>query len=320
MPFSESADAMMGAYFGEICALLTAVSWAFALIFFKRCGESIPPTALNLFKNCVGLLLMLVSMGCLWWFAPEQAGSLTGQSTYDLLILAFSGVIGIAIADTIFFAALNRLGVGLVAIVDCLYSPFVILIAYFYLPNERLLPLDYIGALLILSAVFISSRHAPPPNRTRRQVLEGVLLGALAMALMAWGIVMVKPIIDPKTHDFPLLWAAIIRLGAGTLVLAAGLLCTPVRRVDFAVFKPRAIWRSALPGAVLGTYISLLLWIAGFKWAASGKAALLNQTSTIFAILLATLLLKEAFSGRKALALLLAVAGASLVLLHSSVS
>jgi drug/metabolite transporter (DMT)-like permease len=118
----------------------------------------------------------------------------------------------------------------------------------------------------------------------------------------------------PVLAGFPLIWAALIRLSTGTVCIAALALASPRRKATFAVFKPARVWRVSLPAAVLGTYISLLFWLAGFKYTKASIAAILNQTSVIFAMVLATLVLKESFSRRKLLAVILAFSGALVVL------
>ena len=56
--------------------------------------------------------------------------------------------------------------------------------------------------------------------------------------------------------------------------------------------------------------------MAGFKYAEKAAiAGILNQTSVIFAIILAALLLKESFTERKAVAVVLAMGGVVLVML-----
>ncbi len=39
------------------------------------------------------------------------------------VLLSLSGFLGITLADLFFFIALNRLGAGMAAIVECLYLP-----------------------------------------------------------------------------------------------------------------------------------------------------------------------------------------------------
>jgi drug/metabolite transporter (DMT)-like permease len=291
---------------GEICALSAALTWALALVLFKRSGETIPPFALNLFKNVVTLVLL----GGTILLLGRDSGALRSYPQGDYAILILSGVIGIALADTVFFYSLNLLGVGIVAIVDCLYSPFVILFAHLLL-DERLSPPHYLGTGMILSAVLLASRHAPPADRTRRQIALGVVLGATSMALMTFGIVIAKPVLDG--HDFPLIWGATIRMVAGTVFLAAAALLLPRWRAQWRFLRPSAAWRFSLPATLLGSYLAMLFWVAGFKFAQASIAGVLNQTSTVFALLLATLILKEPFTPRKAVATIMAVAGVVIV-------
>ncbi|MBI4718485.1 MAG: DMT family transporter [Planctomycetes bacterium] len=291
---------------GELCSLGSALVWAFAIVLFKLSGERVTPLALNLFKNFIALTLMVVTLVA----TGDGFDTVAHYPLRSKLILMLSGLLGIALADTVFFHSLNLIGVGLTAIVECLYSPFVILFSYLLL-TEQLSAVHYIGGGMIVSAVLVCSKHAAPPHRSRRQMLVGFALGALAMAMMALGIVLAKPILDGQ--QFPIIWATTIRLLAGTVVLAVFAAASPQRAEYWSVFRPAPVWKTSVPAAILGTYVSMILWVAGFKYAKAGVAGILNQTCTVFAIVLATLLLKEAFTARKLLALFLALGGVMLV-------
>ena len=56
-----------------------------------------------------------------------------------------------------------------------------------------------------------------------------------------------------------------------------------------------------------------MLWTAGFKHTTAGRAAIYNQLSTVFIIILAVLFLKERLTMRKVLGVVLAVGGAVVV-------
>ncbi len=276
---------------------------------FKRCGESIPPVALNLFKNTVGLVLLagtLVALG-------DGPATLRQFEARDSYILLLSGFLGIAVADTLFFHGLNRIGLGLSAIVDCLYAPFVMLFSWLLL-SEALTATRYVGAALILAGVFISSKQPRVEGRTQRQLTVGMLYVVAALATMSFGIVMAKPVLE--VLDFPLIWGTTLRLAAGTVGIGALALASPRRRDFLAAFVPSRMWRYSVPGSVLGTYVCLILWVGGFKWTHASVAAVLNQTSTVFAIILATVLLREPFTRRKMAAVLLAMSGVLLITLH----
>ncbi len=296
---------------GQTCALLAAVTWACALVLFKRTGEHIPPLALNLFKNVVGLILLVATL-C---FMPDSLAALHRYPREDIVILIISGLLGIALADTVFFHALNLIGVGIVSIVDCLYGPFIILFAYLILSEELGLS-DYAGTGLILAGVLITSRLTPPADRTRGQLVLGVILGASAMAFMTFGIVIAKPVLE--FYDFPLILATALRMLAGTLALALIALASPLRKKHWSAFRLTSTWKISLPASILGAYFALILWMAGFKYAKAAVAGILNQTSVIFAIILAAVFLKESFGLRKAIAATLAMVGIVLVTLGAS--
>ncbi|MEW6252011.1 MAG: DMT family transporter [Planctomycetota bacterium] len=293
---------------GQICALGAAMVWAAALVLFKRSSERISPLALNLFKNAIGLTLLCATLLTLVALGHEQLDSIVGQRPRDIGILMVSGFIGIALADTLFFRALNLVGVGLFTVADCAYAPLAIGFSWWLL-DERLGPLHYVGAALVVAGVFTATRHRPPPGRTHLQIMWGMLLAVVAVGMMAFGIVIVKPVLA----HCPLLWATTVRMVAGTAPLALLGLASGRQAATWAAFRPSRWWAYAVPAAVLGAYVSTLLWIAGFKFTYATVAAVLNQTSVIFAGVLAAAFLKEEFGWRKILALALAMGGVLLV-------
>ena len=86
-------------------------------------------------------------------------------------------------------------------------------------------------------------------------------------------------------------------------------------REALGVLKPSRVWVTLLPASILGSYVAMLLWLGGFKWATASTASVLNQLSSVFTIILARVYLKEQVSGRRALGAAAAVAGAAMILL-----
>jgi drug/metabolite transporter (DMT)-like permease len=287
---------------GELLALLTALIWAAAVILLKRSGESVPPFALNLFRVTVSSVLLLPTA-----FLAGQA-SVTSASLSDILLLVASGAIGVAISDTLFHASLNRIGAGISAIIDCLYSPLTVLLAFLAL-NERLSTLQLVGLALVLGGVFAAARHEPPHGVAPRQVAVGVVWGVLAMVALAVGIVIAKPVLDRST----LLWAATVRQVGCLAVMLPVALLSRRRAQILGALRPSSVWLHSLPGAVLGSYLGLICWIGGLKYTKVGVAAILNQSSTIYILILAAIFLKEPLTRRKLLASLVALAGIILV-------
>jgi drug/metabolite transporter (DMT)-like permease len=288
---------------GEFSAAFCALVWAFAVILFRRSGESVPPVALNLFKTLVALPLFLLSL-------PLLGVPLFDGRASDWAVLLVSGVLGIAVADSLFFASLNRLGAGRSAIVDCLYSPLVVLCSFVYL-DEPLGPGLLVAMGLMAAAILVGAWQpgAPVPAGTRRALHVGVGLGVLAMLSMAVAIVLAKPVID-RVDPW---WATTVRLTGGAVVLTVQGALPRHRRSVLAVLRPGPVWRVALPAAFLGNYVALIFWILGFKYAQTTVASVLNQLSTIFILVLATIFLREPLTPRKSAAVAMGVAAGLIV-------
>jgi drug/metabolite transporter (DMT)-like permease len=286
---------------GEILALASGLAWAVAVVLFRVSGRSIHPVGLNLGKNVLGLAMIVPTLLVLGEpLAPLVPGSTTG-------LLLLSGVLGIAVSDTLFFHALNRLGASLTAIVDCFYSPFVIALS-FVLLGERLTVVQLAGAALVISAILTVTKEGKLEKIGRRDLALGILYGILAMFFVALGIVMVKPVLGTVS----VFWATLVRMAGGTAALA---LLVPVLRNRRAVLAPlfdRRNWKVLVPAAFFGSYLSLILWTGGMKYATASVAAVLNQLNTIFIVVIAAIFLKERLTGWKILAVVLAFLGAYL--------
>jgi len=290
-------------HLGEILALASAVVWAVAVILFRISGKTVSPFALNLFKNTVALLLFLPLLPLL------GKPFLPAASAADYALLLFSGFLGIAVSDTLFLTALNLLGASLLAIVDCVYSPYIIVLSYVFL-GERLNPWQFLGVLLIAAAIAVMGWKSTGENGKlpRRDLFRGTVLGILAMLTVAVGIVMIKPMLA-HTDVF---WATAMRLvgGIGGLVLA--LPFHPRRRAVLAPLLDFSQWKVLVPASVLGSFFSLLFWVAGMKFTLASIAAVLNQMNVIFVFILAAVFLREKATPWKIAAVALAFIGAFL--------
>ncbi len=297
---------MIGTWIGKSLALFSALLWAFAVILFKRAGDVMRPVPLTFYKTIIAFILLLPLM----WFTgvPLIPPEVTSN---DWIMVSLSGIIGISIADCLFFLCLNLLGAGLTAIVDCLYSPMVIGLSWFLLSE----PLDFkqlTGALLIITAVLAATFERPEKKLELKNIVLGIMSGAAAMFFMAMGVVQMKPALT-KTSVF---WVTELRLLAALIVLTFMILIHHMRKEWLGSLMSPKNWRHALPATILGNVIAMTLWVTAFKFTDVNSAAILNQTNTIFIVLLATFILKEPFTLRRAIASTLATGGSILVLLN----
>jgi len=286
---------------GEILALASGLVWAIAVILFRISGRRVHPIGLNLAKCLLALVIIIPTLAVL----GEPLAPAVPASTVGLLLL--SGILGIAVSDTLFFYALNKLGASLTAIVDCFYAPFVIGLSFLFL-GERLTPIQLVGAALVVSAVLTLSKEGKIEKLDRRDLAAGILYGVLAMFFVALGIVMVKPILGSVS----IFWATFVRIAGGAVALAVLVPFLRNRRAILAPVFERRNWKALVPAAFFGSYLSLILWMGGMKYAKASVAAVLNQLNTIFIVIIAAIFLKERLTGWKILAVVLAFAGAYL--------
>lgn len=289
---------------GEACALLAALTWAMAVVLFRR-SERVDAQGLNLFKNVVAALLLAATLPVL------GLGVDWARSGEDWLRLVVSGVLGLALADTLVFVALRRLGPALLATVDTAYAPTIVLLSVLIL-NEPL-PVGLVaGGTLVLAGVLLATteRRTALAGALRREVQLGVAAGVAGIVLMALGVVIVKPVLERGE----LVEVTLVRLVAGVSIQMLWMSMVPSGRSALQAFRPSVTWKTLIPASLLGSYVAMLFWLGGFKWANASIAAVLNQMSTVFIIILSRVVLKEKVSARRAAGAAVALVGACLVL------
>lgn len=293
---------------GATVALTCAFTWSLSVVLFKKTGDTLHPILLNLLKNGLAFLLMIPTV-----YFVEGSFSLDVEAS-DVAILFASGLLGIGIADALVLKSLKMVGATRIAIVECVYSPAVIALSLAFL-GETLTWARVVGALLVLSAILcvsvkrtVASAEEDLPTAN---IPVGMVVGVLGILAMAAGVVLIKPIFD----RVPLFWIITLRLGAGSLASVAlfQIMCDRPREIAALRAAPRKDLIFA--ACLLSTYVSMIMWVAGFKYNDAMIAAVLNQTSTIFTVALATIFLHERFTPMKAVGTALAVGGVLLMAL-----
>ncbi len=292
---------------GEIFSIAAAAAWAVGVIFYKRLGDQLSPTQLNLLKNLIVFLLILPTTFLVEGISPPSMGI----QGYGLALL--SGFVGIAIADSLYFHGLNLAGAARMGITGNLYSPIVIVLSFIFL-GERLSEIQLLGFALVMAGVLMVSEfnfRGPAPNADQRQIRRGVLIGAFSIFLMAVSIILVKRVLEGQ----PLFWVSLIRM---TGAISGLYLIAKVRRVDALpnlISIQKNTWLTLLTAAIVGQYLSMLAWLAGYKYTSASIASVLNETASIFIVLLAWIILKEHLSRRKLIGIVCTISGVACMLL-----
>ena len=293
---------------GEILSLGSAITWGISVSLFKIIGNSVSPYILNPLKNSIGTILFVLTV-----LLISDVSAINNLSTDESLILALSGIIGITIADVLFLISLNILGTSRSAIINTIYSPMVIMLAYFIL-DESLTFADVIGGLMILLSILYLSFNQEKSNINNLN--KGLLIGILAYSLMALGIIMVKPILNRFSNSIEMqLWIIVFRLIPGTLLSYVTMSFMIKKKEIILQLSNKKIWPIILLGSFLGTYVGFAMWVIGMAKTSASIASILNQTSTIFIAFFGWLILKETFSRKMMICFFISIIGAFIIII-----
>lgn len=288
---------------GVVCALLAPLAWAGAVIFFKR-ASTLPALGINLFKNVLAVVLLGGTMLALGTKLP------TDRSVADWARLGVSGLLGLALADNLLFEGLRRIGAARLAVVDTIYAPAVVLLAWAFL-GESPSPIFLVGAAAVIAGVTVANvdptelRSSVPGLRVGSLFAAGGILGT------ATGVVLARPVLV----ESDLVEVTFTRLCFGVAGQLVWILVSGRRDEALAGFRFGPAHRALVPGAILGTWLSLLLWLGGFKWAPAATAAVLNQLATVYMLAFARIFLGETLRPRQLAGAALAAGGALWIVL-----
>ena len=288
---------------GDFYAILTALCWSCGVIFFEIAGRVLNSLQISLLKNIVGVLGFIS-------FIILQGDPFPDFIGQEYFILIISGIIGVAIGDIFFLASLRRIGSSLSAIVSTGYTISIFILA-FLMFGEVISFISYLGGVLVILGVVIGTIDRDL-DRTPKEILYGVSFGLLANLCTAYSVLLLRPIMD--VH--PVVPIALIRFSIGMIISAFGILYLNGKfALRETILKGFSNY-NLLAGAFFGTFLSVIFWLAGFKYTLAGRAAIYNQLSTIFIILLASVFLNQHMTKRKWVAVSLALMGSFVVSLY----
>lgn len=277
----------MGDLIGVASALGAALCWTVASALWRRLPTSLGPARLNLLKNLLALgfqlpLVLVLTLSGRQLPAPPGA----------VVLLLLSGVVGIALGDSFFFAALRRLGTRRTLTFDA-GGPAVTAAAGAVLLAEVPAPRQWLGIGLISLAVLLVARQKPDSGRlgpgagvvpTGGQP-EGVVCALAALLCGAGGALLARAAL--RTVTLSPLQAATIRLGAAALVLLPllGRLPPPGR----LPLPAQRRWPLLLTATLLGTSAGIVLQQLALDRLEGGLAVALLATAPVMAVPLAPL-------------------------------
>lgn len=141
-------------------------------------------------------------------------------------------------------------------------------------------------------------------------MVRGFMFAMLAIVLMAVSIILVKRVLEQQ----PLMWVTGLRM-VGAI---AGMAAIAWLRGETAQLAPPTVgmpWGKLVFAAFIGQFLAMVLWLAGYKYTLASVAAILNETASIFILLLAAVWLKEKLTRRAIIGVGLTLTGVSVMLM-----
>lgn len=258
---------------GEIAAISAALVWAIATWIYGQFSHKFSAMQMNIIKGVVASAMMLMVLPLF----PADSISITPKHA---LILGISGVIGIAIGDSAYFASLKRIGPNNTLLLESLAPPLSGLLALLAL-GVALSFGAWFGVLLTtVSVAFVIFN----PDREQQVSRSGIGFGLLASVCQASGVVISHFAL--VAGDVNPLLGALIRLSIG--VLAVMLVISFVEKSPWSSMKAhlkgmlQKDWLLLLAAIFIGTFIALWLQQIALKYANPAVAQTLIATSPLF--------------------------------------
>jgi drug/metabolite transporter (DMT)-like permease len=265
---------------GALAALAAALCWTLASSLWHRLPTSLSAVQLNLLKNLLALVLLAPALVLQPWRVGWE----------PLLLLAASGVLGIALGDSLYFAALRRLGTRRCLTLDA-GGPAVTAVAGFLWLAEWPSPLQWLGVGLISLAVLLVARQKPERSPAAGLAVPaaaqrlGVLLALGALLCGSGGALLARAAL--RAGELDPLQSAVLRLAAASLVLLPLL-----RGVPASPPRPRPAqrrWPLWLAATLLGTSAGIALQQTALQHLPGALAVALMATAPVMALPLAPL-------------------------------
>lgn len=298
-------------FWGDLASLASALSWSMGMICLRQAGHFLDSLTLTLAKNLLAMVYFAIA------FMVLSENWLPTAHRMDWLPLFLSGVVGIAVGDLLFLAALRRLGATLQALVDCLYAPLVVILAAVF-TGETLNLVEVVGGALVLGSIFVAFNRPLENNPIENTALKaGFFFGVGAQFCSALSIFALR---DHLLRG-SVLQVTAYRFLFGTLLLLPIWLARTPQALSQTTARRGRLTRSAalwlVLGAFFGPFLAIYLWLLGFKWTSAPRSAILNQMATVFTVILAAIILKEEITPRKLVAVGLGAVGSALIGFYS---
>lgn len=296
---------MANSTLGIIVALGSTASWALCGVLFKKLGERLDPVGMTTVKSLVAALFLAP---LLLFVGGAAAGG------RDLLLLAASGIIGIAIGDCFFFAALGQLSPLLLTIL-LLTCPNVFSGILGVLCLGEMPSLPVWGGIAFIMAAMALLVFPVEQGEGGKSTVKGVLLGVASFICSSVSTVIAKPVMTGEAGVSPFA-VTFYRMAAGGLALALFAVCAGKVKVWAQPFRDLRYGVGFIGVTAVVAFGGFGLSMAAFKYLDVVTAGALLSLEPLFVLPFMILFGHHKVKVRELAGMVLAVAGVLLIALN----
>jgi len=285
---------------GAIAALASAASWALGSVLWRKVGDNLSASSMNLAKGVIGSLYLLI---------PLMVLRLEPVSLQAVLYLGISGVVGIAIGDTLFFVALLNLGPRLTSLMSTLTPVATALVAVVALGERPSLSVWLGIALTCTGVAWVLSRKTYGSALVRDK-RRGVIAAILSVVSTVIGVILAKKALA----QISAVQASFLRMLAGTIGLAIWGIARGELRSWLEPLRDPRYARKIAGIMLLATFGGFFLSLYALKLVDASIATSLNSTAPLFVIPFAAWVLREKWTVHSVWGAAVAVCGVVFIL------
>ncbi len=294
---------------GTICALTAALAWAGSSTIIKSITTKIDALSLSALRLCIASILLLAVI--------SLSGRITEFINTPLMPLVYviiSGIIGLAVGDTLFIKSLSYLDVSRAfPIAQCAYPVFTMFLAVSLL-GESFTWVTGLGAFLVLLGIYLitSTWKASDINSAPRRISgKGIVLALIAG--IGWAVATVTLKLGVMEMD-PLV-AGAIRISSAAIVLLSFTLSQRKRgALQLRKYGSPSL-ALALTSGLISPGMGMVFFITAIQLLGAGKTAVLSATSPFLLLPFSVFILKERLTRLTLIGIFTGVTGICLVAL-----
>ncbi len=190
---------------GSFAAIAAVISWTFACSIWRRESKNLLPRQINIYKNIFASVFFLPVVLTISWFSD----------IFSIFILMISGILGIAIGDTLYINSLKIIGTRKTLSFESLTPIIATTIGTFGI--DEIYPQKvWIGSLIVsFSLLMIVRQNTIKKDYSREKNILGILcafgsvLCAVVAALLSRVILISSTLTPLETTEIRLLSASI---------------------------------------------------------------------------------------------------------------